>query len=375
MTLSSPSREIKNQRRQPRRLPRLVVGGVLALLLGTASGCVVVGEARFSTRPDSTDRGDLLGPLTGRVVDVATKKPVGAAYVVAIWRVEQPGKVGPRTIHQATRTNADGRYYLPRLASAPTYPARIADLTLYVYQPGYIAYRSDRYFEDNAERRDFAQEDAVIGMQRLASNVSRVQHLAFLDPAAGLLGSILDKERYEANQERTGEIERGPKEGLLDASTLLSLEELRAVTGYNGAVALERLGDIEQSPTYDSRHFRAEGRPESFDVAYRVFRPRTESEAVERYQALLKKTPNAEERDEVADRSMRGSEGPILAAGALDKENRLVILLTCGQSQCRDQSQVVAILRRLMERYERLDKVDKGTGAADKKPDSDGDAP
>lgn len=370
MTLPSSSREIKNRPpvsegvQTPQRASlALVLCATVGLAATAAGGCVVVGDARFTARPDSTERGDLLGPLSGRVVDIATKKPVGSAYVVAVWEVVGRSQSAP-PLYAATRTNADGRYYLPKLADPPPFPARIRDLTLYVYQSGYIAYRSDRYFADNSDRHDFAQELAIVPLERMTGAISRLTHLEFLGPVERVFGSVLDKERFEANRERSGLVERGHKEGLLDASVLLSLEELRAVTGYNGAVALERLGDVEQSGTYDSRHFRAEGRPESFDVAYRVYRPATEDEAVERYETLLKKTPNAEERDELADRSLRGKEGPILAAAALDKDHRLVILLTCGQSQCRDQSQVVAILRRLMERVDRLDaKPEKSTGA------------
>ena len=163
------------------------------------------------TRPDSTERGDLLGPLSGRVIDVATRKPVSSAYVLALWKVDGHSATPP--IYQATRTNADGRYYLGKLVNPPTYPARVADLTLYVYHSGYVAYRSDRYFGDNSERHDFAQEWGTVGLDRMTGAVSRVQHLEFLAPAQSILGNVLEKERFEANQERTGQVERGHKEG------------------------------------------------------------------------------------------------------------------------------------------------------------------
>src|SRR5262249_34684814 len=132
----------------------------------------------------------------------------------------------------------------------------------------------------------------------------------------------------------------------------LSEDELRATTGYKGVFSVLRLGDLPQSPTYDSKHFRAEGKPESFDAAVRVWKlPRG---AAQRYEALLKEVPHAEARDEIGDRSLRGYDGRILAAAALDEAHGLVVELTCGVDLCRDAAQAVGLLRRVLARAQRL---------------------
>ena len=58
----------------------------------------------------------------------------------------------------------------------------------------------------------------------------------------------------------------------LDASVLLSVDELRAVTSYAGDFIVEKLTDLPTTPSYDSRHFKAVGKTETFDAALRVWK-------------------------------------------------------------------------------------------------------
>ena len=51
----------------------------------------------------------------------------------------------------------------------------------------------------------------------------------------------------------------------LDATPLLSVDELRAATQYAGELTTEKLTDLPTTPTYDSVHFKATGKPETFD--------------------------------------------------------------------------------------------------------------
>jgi hypothetical protein len=73
-----------------------------------------------------------------------------------------------------------------------------------------------------------------------------------------------------------------------------------------------------------------------------------------RFAKLLTEVPHAEARDEIADRSLRGYDGRIVAVAALDRARGVIIELTCGLDQCRDADQATALLRRVMARGDRL---------------------
>ena len=47
---------------------------------------------------------------------------------------------------------------------------------------------------------------------------------------------------------------------------------MRGVTGFAGKFEIGKLTDLPTTEFYDSRHFKAAGKPESFDVALRVWR-------------------------------------------------------------------------------------------------------
>jgi hypothetical protein len=134
---------------------------------------------------------------------------------------------------------------------------------------------------------------------------------------------------------------------------LLSVDELKAVTGFDGVFTLAPLGDLPDGPTYASLHFKAKGRPESFDAAVRVYRLEPAA-AEKRYQALLHELPAAEGRDELGDRSLRTREGDILGAAVLDRAHGVLLLFTCGSGLCDDGDRVVALLRRMHARIGRL---------------------
>ena len=53
---------------------------------------------------------------------------------------------------------------------------------------------------------------------------------------------------------------------------MLTDEEIRAVTGFVGKFEDGKLTDLPTTEFYDSRHFKAAGKPESYDVGLRVWR-------------------------------------------------------------------------------------------------------
>jgi hypothetical protein len=325
----------------------------LGLFVGMLGACAApVAQAPFPGRPDTTEPGDLTGPFEGQVKDAATGRPVAGATVQASWGFEiGRGLTGPAaSASLATDTDADGRYRITRLAALQGGRTRLTRFTLIVYKPGYVAYRSDRRFDDFGIRHDFAQTRNVIKLEPFVTGMSHVKHVRFAG-GGGAIRRAMAGEYVQASLELAGAPletkETGP---LYDASGLLSADELKAATGFAGEFQLERLGDLPQSPTYDSKHFRATGKPESFDAAIRVWRPGTVEEAEARYAKLQKEVPHAESKDEMGDASLRGYDGRILGVAAIDKEHRVVIELTCGVDLCRDADQAVGLAKRVLSR-------------------------
>jgi hypothetical protein len=347
MKIPSPSSKIN-----------LLWGFLLSTFLAGCAGPVAT--APFPARNDTSYPGDLLGAFDGRVVDAASGKPLPSAVVFASWGFETGrGLTAPAgAASVSTETDSDGRYEIPRLQHLPGGRTRVTSFTLIIYKRGYVVWRSDRRFEDLAPRHDFSQHLNVARLDRVPANLSHVEHVRFAG-GGGVLRRAMAGELVEASLELSGGgagISRGaaPEGPLLDAGPLLSLDELRAATGYAGEFTLEKLGDLPTTATYDSRHFRASGKPESFDAAIRVWKLPQASQLDARYQQLLREVPHAEPRDELGDRSLRGFDGKILAAATEDRARGVVIELTCGVDLCRDVEQAVALLKRVLPRADRL---------------------
>jgi hypothetical protein len=302
------------------------------------------------------------------VLDASSGKPVAGAIVQASWAFEMGrGLTAPAGGAVTTvASDNDGRYVIERLDETPSARTRIVKVTLVIYQRGYVAYRSDRVF-DNAvggahARTDFAQHNNEVKLERWTSALSHVKHLRFVG-GSGPLKRAMGNEVVEASLELSAGPQKENEAAAtatettppLDASVLLSVDELRAVTNYAGDFATERLGDLPTTPSYDSRHFKAVGKNETFDAALRVWKLSPEG-ADARYAKLLAEVPHAEKKDEIGDQSLRGFDGRIVAVAALDHAHGVVIELTCGLDQCRDADQAVGILKRVMARADRLGK-------------------
>jgi hypothetical protein len=357
MKVSRPSHQIKLTAAVAVSRVFLVSAG---LLLGGAGCAPVVAQAPFAYRGDTVEPGDLLGPFDGRVVDTLSGKPIGGAIVQVSWAFETGrGLVAPAGgVVSTVATDNDGQYVIERLASVPGTRSRVTGVTLTVYQRGYVAYRSDRVFDGTRARSDFCQHLNVAKLERWNPALSHVQHVRFVG-GAGTLKRALGSELVEASLELTAgpSTTRTPTTSttaaLLDIGGLLSADELKAVTGFGGKFAIERLADLPTTPNYDSRHFRAVDKLETFDAALRVWKL-SPAAAQARYEQLLKDIPHAESRDEVGDRSLRGFDGRIAAVAALDLAHGVLVELTCGLDQCRDADQAAALLRRVLGRADRL---------------------
>lgn len=362
---------VNNRRGSSRARVRPGAGLVLmGLLLGACGPIVRV--APFSERPDSVKPGSLLGPFDGQVVDADTQQPLPDAVVSCSWGFDRGvGTAAPdlsRTY--ATRTDVDGRYRIPALRSfAQGLSARLARLSFVIYKKEYVAYRQDLVFPQRRPRFDFAQRGNLVKLSRWSPELSRVQHLLFLGGGPELEAAS----SWEA-MVAAAELDRGgpatlPAAGagltaaatrpapatapaLLDASLLITSDDVRAVTGYSGAFSTGRLGG-PRTASYDSFHLRAVDRPERYDVAVRVWRPER-AKLTARYEELLSSLPGSKQNDEVADRSFTVRQGEILGLGFLDRSSETVVLLTCGRGQCTKESQLLQLGRTVEKNLSRL---------------------
>lgn len=341
------------------------------MLLLTLAGCgPIVKTASFSQRPDSVSPGSLLGPFEGQVVDADTQRPLSEALVMCTWAFDRGlGTPAPEAARAyATPTSADGRYVVPRLRSFPTgLTTRLARVSLLVYKKGYVAYRHDQVFGQPRGWTIFSQMDNTIRLARWSPELSHARHLLFLGngpaldqasdwevltAAAELDGSTATRMAITPGLSVPPTTPRPEGGSLLDAGVLLSSDEVRAVTGYEGRFSVERLPG-ERSGLYDTLHLRALEKPERYDVAIRLWRGPPPTLA-EKYEEVLKALPGSKQTDEVGDRSFTATEGEILGLGFLDRNASVVILLTCGRGQCSKAGQLLRLAERVEKNIGRL---------------------
>lgn len=345
-----------------RRTSSLIAASVVAIAALVACATPPVRTAPFRARPDSVEPGNLHGPFSGRVVDASGGAPVAGALVYASWTFEAgaalPTPAGFRDFTGST--DADGRYTIPALAAGDVPSgARLTDFVLVVYKRGYVAYRSDRRFLDLGPRMDFAQRQNHVALERWREDYSHVRHLRYVGggPAVAALTSWETEEAVaELSGARKGPGELVPGRGsgpFVVAAVLLTEADIKAQTRFDGSFETGPMGDEPDTAAYSSQHFKAMGRPESYDVALRMWRLEP-GEAQERYEELAQSLPGVSRTDELASRSLRATEGEIRGVAFLDGPRGLVVLLTCGTAQCGSEDDVVALGRRIVQRIEQL---------------------
>jgi len=340
---------------------------LIAFVVVLARCAPFVYQAGFSERSDLARAGNLLGPYTGRVVNSGTGKPVAKALVYASWEIVRGvGFVAPGgSSVYVTHTDTDGQYTIPKLATLPKGASRaVANFRLVVYLRGYVAYRSDRVFPGDERRFDFVQLDNRVSLERWNPNLSHVEHLRFI----GGGGALRKASTWEV-QAAVAQIEGRPltagdpdgdaasKTGLLDASELLDEDDIEEVTGYNGGFRVARLKGMPRTARYDSRHFRAEGKTQRFDAAYRVWRLKARA-AERRYTKLLATYPKAQPKDELGDRSFRSQDKDIDALVWLVKKSGVVVALTCGRDLCKTPKKLLMVAKTIHDRLNQLDDDD-----------------
>lgn len=339
----------------------LVAACVASIAFGSA-GCVdsAVRTAPFRVRPDSADAGALAGPFTGRVVDTTTRAPVAGALVYAAWTFERgAGLPEPAGAHEFVgSTDANGGYAVPRLQDVPR-GTRVTEFSLLVYKRGYIAYRSDRRFADLGPRMDFAQRENQVSLERWRTELSHSRHLRFVGSGTAV-AALTRWELADASAELDGKRSAGddirPGRGTgtyVVAAQLLNEADIKTRTKYDGQFETGPLSDEPDTATYSSQHFKAVARPETWDVAVRLWRI-DPGKAQERYEELLGQLPSTVEQDSIANRSFIAAEQEIRGVGFLDAPRGVVVLVTCGQNQCTTAEDATALATIIYGRIKQL---------------------
>jgi hypothetical protein len=325
----------------------------------------IIETPRFPVRADSVRPGDLLGPYDGIVLDADTDRPVVGALVAASWAFERgiglQAPAGAREL--VVESGADGRYSIPRLTDLPGGAStRVRRFTLIVYRRGHVAWRSDRRFPDRGARTDFSQRGNKVHLEKWQPGWKHAEHLVFLGggpkvkaaAAWELQPAAMELEGEKATVTREGEAPIAPRTTTpLDVEKLLTDDEIRGVTGFVGKFTDGKLTDLPTTEFYDSRHFKAQGKPESFDVGLRVWRIGPAA-AEAQYRKLLDELPGARSTDEVGDASLRARSGDIHGLAFLVRERGVVASLTCGASQCPEPAQLLKLAKLVESRLPEL---------------------
>lgn len=378
-----------------RRVKAFAAAARAALLLsaaGVASCGPLPAEAPFAYVPTSARPGSLKGPFSGRAVDASTKRPIKKAVVYAVWGYSHGVGVSTPTGFREylTTTDDDGRYHVPavgeladahlerdrvkgatllvpgRHGSGPG-DGRLSSFTLIIYKKGFVAYRSDRLFVSGKPRTDFAQRDNFAQLVRWSPDMSHLKHVRFI----GAVGRLENKAMWElqaaqAELEGRADEQRAQKaETLLDASKLLETQDLADLLGVDPtAYTTSRLDSVPQTATTDSRHFRAVGRPETHDLAYRVWKLEKDRRE-QKYRQLMTTYPNTKPVDQVGDRSFVASSPGISAHVFAAKEPSVIVSVTCGVKLCPKAEDVLKITKLIYDRLSRLDRAEEEEEAPD----------
>jgi hypothetical protein len=325
----------------------------------------MVDQAKFPVRPDSVRPADLLGPYDGIVLDADTDRPVAGALVAASWAFERGiGLQAPLTAREiVVESGVDGRYSIPRLTDLPDVSlpggasTRLRRFTLIVYKRGHVAWRSDQRFVSGApgeRRHDFAQRGTRVHLEKWQPGFRHADHLVFLGGGEKVRAAAAWELQPAAMELQGEETEKAGAEAeaqagarhvtLLDIEHLLTDDEIRGVTGFVGKFEDGKLSDLPTTEFYDSRHFKAVGKSEAYDVGLRVWRlGPAASEA--QYRKLQGELPGARATDEIGDASLRARSGEINGVAFLVRERGVVVSITCGTAQCTEQAQIMKLAK------------------------------
>ncbi|MCA9694650.1 MAG: carboxypeptidase regulatory-like domain-containing protein [Myxococcales bacterium] len=343
----------------------------------------IVRPPPFSGYRDQVTDATLLGPFDGQIIDDTTGEPIANAEVVAVWSFDRgDGFVGPHgsMLHETTTDDA-GRYRIPELKTHPGGTStRLVSFALVVYKRGYVAYRSDREL-DGSSRSDFTVRHNRIALRKWRDSDSHAQHLLFLTPPPSVqkqavwehelanlelykeLGGATEAldEAVAAAQAAVDDgkpeiVETGPAK-LLDASAVLTVEDIRTRTGFSGQFTVTEPTDLKRTDFYHGVHFQAVDKPGTYDVIVRVWvDPPGGLKPVEA--TIRESLPNVETSGEVTDETWVFETQGVYAVGFLDRETRAGVLLTCGDQQCHDLATAIILARHVARNLDQIAQIE-----------------
>lgn len=349
--------------------------GLIAPLLACAP---VVRPSNFAGARDQVTDAPLTGPFDGQVIDLTTGDPLADATVAGVWTYARgDGFIGPygSETYEST-TDRAGRYRIPEAPLKIRGSAvRLVDFHLVIYKRGYLGYRSDTTFEGGA-RVDFTARHNRVELRKWRESDSHAAHLTYLAPPRVIAKQIaweqelanLDLYRElggelagKANVSGGGpEVPRRRDTEWLDASPLLSPEEIRQRTRTNDRFQVGELTDLERTFFYHGVHYQAVDRSEPYDIGVRVWQapPGGLDPVIETIEATM---AGAERTKDITDETwVLESEG-VIAVAFLDRPTKTGVLLTCGDLQCADLATALLLAKHLHRGLQRLRAVPAGT--------------
>ncbi|HGG57299.1 MAG TPA: hypothetical protein ENK31_05840 [Nannocystis exedens] len=370
----------------PLPLPGLWVALVTLSLFACAP---LIRPATFVGARDQVTDATLVGPFDGQVIDETTSKPVANATVVAIWSYDRgDGFIGPYGSESfETTTDAAGRYRIPK---APLQirgrSVRLVAFSLVIYRRGYVGYRSESRI-DGEPRTDFTVRQNKVALRKWRESDSHAEHLTYL-AAPRAIQSLSAWEADLANLDLLRELggeapkahanvsSKGPSvakrggDGWLDASALLTPDEIRQRTRTHDRFDVSELTDLERTSFYHGVHYRARDRDEPYDLSLRVWQapPGGMDPVVETIENTM---AGAQKGDEITPETWTLEAEGVYAVAFIDRDHAAGVLLTCGDMQCADLSTLLVIAAEIQRNLDRLTSTPVGskTQVDDDEPD------
>ena len=325
----------------------------------------------------------LLGPFDGQVVDATTSEPIAEATVVAVWSYDRgDGFIGPWGAETSSvTTDAAGRYRIPpaRL-SVRGATARLVDAYLIVYKRGYAGYRSDA-IPTGGPRSDFTVRHNRVELRKWQNSDSHAEHLLFLSPPRPLhkavrweadlanldlfraLGGAGGPAVLVAEEEETGKPAAPVAAEVLDATALLTPDEVRQRTGYTEAFEVKDLTDLKRTGFYHGVHLQAIDSDERHDLALRVWS--APPGGMDPVAATIQETfGKVKPAGDITPETWSTTSDGVHAIGFVDREQKIGVLLTCGDQQCHDLDTALILAKHVYRNLDRLKTApDPGAGA------------
>lgn len=348
---------------------RLGFGACLCLFLGVTAGCApLVRPSTFVGARDQVTDTTFLGPFDGQVVDLATGEPIADAIVVGTWAYDRgDGFIGPHGSETySTTTDPAGRYRVPAARlSVRGSTVRLVAFHLVVYKRGFLGYRSDALYEGGA-RSDFTVRHNRVELRKWRETDSHAEHLLFLSaPRALRRGTLWEQDLANLDLFRKLGGAGGPADAdaptkaapkaaeWLDATALLTPDEVRLRTGFPDNFEISDLPDLERKSFYHGIHFQAVGREESWDLAFRVWK--APPNGMDPIRDTIKETMGAvKATSEITPETYVLAAEGVHAVAFIDTDASVGVLLSCGDQQCGDVETAIILAKTL---YRNLDKL------------------